>query len=104
MENFFHLLFMLNIYGVGAGISTLMSISDGFEPYFCCQNIEKTRSKKEEMDGEVFISRQIRHFSFYGQYDWSTFPYLYLDLLCKQLCFAPRKNMNRRNESTIVVR
>ena len=26
--------------------------------------MEKTRSMKEEMDGEVFVSRQIRHFSF----------------------------------------
>ena len=31
----------------------------------------------------------------------STFPYLYLDLACKQLCFPPGKGINRRNESTI---
>ena len=30
----------------------------------------------------------------------STFPYLYLDLACKQLCFPPGKSINRRNEST----
>ena len=30
----------------------------------------------------------------------STFPYLYLDLACKQLCFPPGKGINRRNEST----
>ena len=30
----------------------------------------------------------------------STFPYLYLDLACKQLCFPPGKCVNRRNEST----
>ena len=29
-----------------------------------------------------------------------TFPYLYLDLACKQLCFSPGKGINRRNEST----
>ena len=31
---------------------------------------------------------------------WSTFPYLYLDLAGEQLCFPPRKAINRRNEST----
>ena len=30
----------------------------------------------------------------------STFPYLYLDLACKQLGFPPGKGINRRNEST----
>ena len=30
----------------------------------------------------------------------STFPYLYFDLACKQLCFPPGKSINRRNEST----
>ena len=30
----------------------------------------------------------------------STFPYLCLDLACKQLCFPPGKGINRRNEST----
>ena len=30
----------------------------------------------------------------------STFLYLYSDLACKQLCFPPGKNINRRNEST----
>ena len=33
----------------------------------------------------------------------STFPYLYLDLACKQICFPPRKGINRRNESTIII-
>ena len=30
----------------------------------------------------------------------STFPYWHLDLACKQLCFAPGKGINRRNERT----
>ena len=29
-----------------------------------------------------------------------TFPYLYFDLACQQLCFPPGKGINRRNEST----
>ena len=39
---------------VGAGITTLMSISDGSYPYFFRQKMEKTRSVKEEMDGYFF--------------------------------------------------
>ena len=30
----------------------------------------------------------------------STFPYLYLDSACKQLCFPPGRGINRRNEYT----
>ena len=52
------------IYCVGAGIFTLMSISDGSDPYFFRRKMEKTRSVKEEMDGRVFTSRQSRHLSF----------------------------------------
>ena len=52
------------IYCVGAEIPTLMSISDGLEPYFFRRKMEKTQSMKEEMNEEVFNSRQSRHFSF----------------------------------------
>ena len=53
----------VNIHFVGAGITTLMYNSDGMEPYFFRRKMERTRSMKEEMDGEVFISRQSWHFS-----------------------------------------
>ena len=48
----------VNIYYVGAGLTTLMSIFDGLHPYLFRRKMEKTRSMKEEMDREVFISRQ----------------------------------------------
>ena len=48
---------------VSAGINALMPLSDGLGPYFSCRKTEKTRPMSEEMDGEVFISRQSRHFS-----------------------------------------
>ena len=57
------------IYCVGAAITTLMSNSDGSDPYFFRRKMEKTRSVKEEMDGEKFISRQSRH----------AFPHKYYD-------------------------
>ena len=50
------------IYCVGAGLTTLMSISDGLDPYIFCRMMDMTRSMKKEMDLEVFISRQSRHF------------------------------------------
>ena len=63
--------------------------------------MEKARPMMEEMDGKVV------HFppeSVVSNFDVilldSTFPYLYLDLACKQLCFQPGKGINRRNEST----
>ena len=48
---------------VGAGISTLISIPKGLDPYlFFCRKREKTTSLKGEMDGTVFIYRHSRHF------------------------------------------
>ena len=38
---------------VGAGIDTLMSISDGLEPSNFCRKMEKARPMREEMDGRV---------------------------------------------------
>ena len=34
-------------------------------PVVFCRKMEKTRSVKEEMDGEMFISRQSRHLFLY---------------------------------------
>ena len=53
-----------NIYCVGVGMNTLMSISDGFGFYNFCGKMEKMRPIWEKMDGKVFISRQSRHFFF----------------------------------------
>ena len=38
---------------VGAGINTLMSISDGLGPSIFCRKMEKARPMREEMDGRV---------------------------------------------------
>ena len=38
---------------VGAGINTLMSISNGLGPSIFCRKIEKARPMREEMDGRV---------------------------------------------------
>ena len=38
---------------VGAGINTLMSISDGLGPSIFCRKMEKARPMREEMDGKV---------------------------------------------------
>ena len=38
---------------VGAGINTLMSISDGLSQSIFCRNMEKARPMREEMDGNV---------------------------------------------------
>ena len=38
---------------VGAGINTLMSISNGLGPSIFCRKMEKARPMREEMDGRV---------------------------------------------------
>ena len=52
------------IYCVGAGVSTLISISDELCPYIFCGKVEKTQSMGDEMDGKMLISRQSGHFPF----------------------------------------
>ena len=51
-------------YLIGAGINTLISISDGLDSYLFRRKMEKARSMKEETDREVVISHQSRHSSF----------------------------------------
>ena len=43
------------IFCVGAGISTLMSIYDGLEPYIFRWKMGKTRCVKEEMERKLFF-------------------------------------------------
>ena len=42
--------------GVGVGMNTLMSISDGLGSSIFCRKMEKTRLMREEMDGKVVFS------------------------------------------------
>ena len=46
---------------VGAGINSLMSISDELSSYFFRRKMEKTQPMRGEMDRKVFDSRQSRH-------------------------------------------
>ena len=77
LRSFFDVVSLISTYGnflwsfvyviipcVGAGITTLMSFSDGLDPYFFRRKMERTRSMKEELDKDVFIFRQNRYFSF----------------------------------------
>ena len=47
------------IYCVGAGRTTLMSISYGPDPYLFCRKMEKTWSVKEEVDGECLFPARV---------------------------------------------
>ena len=79
------------IYCVGAGINTLISISDWSDTYIFRRKMGKTRSVKEEMEGKLFISRQSRHIFFVIIMIKVLFPTLYLYLARKQICFPPSK-------------
>ena len=59
----FDLVFCTIEYCVGAGVSTLIAISDGLDAYFFRQKMEKTRSMREEKDEKVFVFSQIWYFS-----------------------------------------
>ena len=83
-------------------MNTLMSFSDGLSLSIFCRKMYKARPMREEMDGKVdFFPARVGIFIVDSMLLDSTFPYLYLDLACKQLCFPPGKSINRRNKSTI---
>ena len=77
-----------------------MSISDGLDPYFFCRKMEKTRSMKEEMDGEVFISRQSRHFSVIDNMINGLFPICTLNWRVNSYVSGQRKGLKWRKENT----
>ena len=79
----FDLVFCSIIYSVGAGISTLISIFDGLDPYLFCRKMETTLFMREQLDGNVFSSRQNRNFSIPSP-------------------FRQGKSIGRRNENTIL--
>ena len=87
--------------GVGAGINTLMSISDGLGSSILLSKDGEDASY-EGRDGwkSCLFPARVGTFNFDAILFDSTFPYLYFDLACKQLCFPPGKSINRRNEST----
>ena len=68
---------------VDAGITTLMSISDGLGPSISCQKMEKARPMRKGMDGKVVCLRPGSAFQLSLISNVSNFPYLYLDLACK---------------------
>ena len=60
-KSFWSFLYVI-FYSVVAGMTILMSLSDGLDPYIFRQKMKKTQSMTEGLDGELFISRQSRHF------------------------------------------
>ena len=87
----FDLLFYSYLFIVGAGINASMCISDGSGPYFFYRKMQMTRPVRKKMEGKVFISRQSRHFVFVDNIFKVLFATLSPDLVCKKLCFPPRK-------------
>ena len=88
LKSFWSIVYVI-IYCVGAGISTLIETDSN--PYIFRRKMEKTRSVKEEMEGNVFISRHSWHIAFVIIMIEKLFPTLHLYLACKQLCFPLMK-------------
>ena len=65
--------------------------------------MEKTRSMKEEMDGDVFNYRQSRHFSFLDIMIKMLFPICTLNWRVINYVSHQGKGINKRNESTIIM-
>ena len=103
MENLFDLSLCYYLL-CRAGITTLMSISDGLDPYFFHRKVEKTRSMKEEMDGRVSISLQSWYFSFLKNMVKVLFRKCTLKWRVINFVSHQAKGVNRRIESNIFIR
>ena len=80
-----------------------MFISDLLEWYFFHGKMEKTRTIKEELDGEVFIYRQSRHFSFIDVMIRVLFPICVLKWRVNTYISRQGKGINRKNESNTFI-
>ena len=65
--------------------------------------MEKTRSMKEEVDGEVFISRQSRPFSFIDDMIKVLFPICTLNWRVKNFVSRQGKGKNRNDSINIFI-
>ena len=68
-----------------------MSISEELNPSISHQKMEGPRHMREEMDGKVVYFPPESAFPLWFFKVVSTFPYLYLDVACKQLFPAKKK-------------
>ena len=66
------------------------------------RKMEKTRSMKEEMDGEVFYFRQSRYYSFRDIMIKVLFPFCTLNWRVNNYVSRYGKGINRRHESTFI--
>ena len=81
-----------NISCVRAGISTFMSISDERGPSIFLSKDGKNVAYEGRNGCEGVYFPPESAFFLYSYYKRSAFPYLYLNLACKQLYFQARKN------------
>ena len=80
-----------------------MSITDGLDPYLFRRKMEKTQSMKEEWGGEVFISRQSRHFYFIYNMFKVLSPICTLIWRINNYVSRQGKGISNRNESAIII-
>ena len=76
-----------------------MTNVDGLDPYRFRRKMEKVRFMKEEMDGEVFISRQSQNFSFIDDMIKVLLPMCTFNWRENNYVSRQRKSIKRRNES-----
>ena len=91
---------------VGAGISTLMSFSDGSGSHFFRRKLEKTQTMREKMDGKVLImftkAPESEIFVFMVNVIKILFPISTLMWRVNN-CVARRQGINKRTECTIII-
>ena len=103
MENLFDLVLML-IFIVSAWKKPLLCpfLTDWTRTFFC-RKIKKSPSMKEEMDGEVYISRQSRHLSFIDDMIEILFPNFTFKWSVNNYVSCQGKSMIRKKESTNII-
>ena len=90
------------LFCVGAGVSTLMSISDGLASYIFRRKLEKTQPIRERMEGKVFFPPESAIFVFLVNMIKVLFSICTLTWPVNNYVSRQGKGKNRRNESSII--
>ena len=94
----------VNIYCVGAEITTLMSTSEGLDSYLFCRKMERAQSMKEQKwMARCLLPRQSRHFFFIDNAIKVLFPICTLIWRVNNYVSRQGKSIDRRNESIIII-
>ena len=91
------------IYCVGTEIATLMSVSNGLDPYLSVERWKRRGPWRKKWTEECLFPAKVGIFSFVNTMIKVLFPICTSIWRVNNYVSPPRKDLNRRNESTMII-